>query len=192
MKRILRFTFLSLVVFSNTAVFSQTDSTSNLVYKKVADALLKGDCDKAQSYYNIWKELTSKRDASIEVAIQECKNENKDYIELRAAGIAIQKMDVTKTPVDFESADKLCDNSILGGFSNWRLPTEDELATIYTTYSTQNVIEGFNLGYYWSYTRFPEISSSSIDILNFGDGTIKYVGKTEGGKHYCRCVRTLP
>ena len=53
---------------------------------------------------------------------------------------------------DWNSAKQLCDNYNEGGFSDWRLPTKDELQLIYFLLHRRK-IGGFADGNYWSSTE---------------------------------------
>jgi hypothetical protein len=61
----------------------------------------------------------------------------------------VQTKDISTSALDLNSANSLCNNSVVGGYNDWRLPTIEELATIYTQ---KDVISGFNNSLYWSNT----------------------------------------
>lgn len=82
---------------------------------------------------------------------------------------------------DYDSIEGLCKNSRLGGYSDWRLPTLEELLTLYTE---KDRIRGFEDSYYWSSTGSYEIKS-----VNFADGTVN--NSRTFLVHYGRCVRTM-
>lgn len=110
-----------------------------------------------------------------------------DFVVIKSAGIAVQKTNVGSA--DLSSAYTLCNNSTVGDFTDWRLPTIDELATLYTL---RNEIGNFYNYDYWS-------SSSKYDYVAkctyyyhfdfyFGEkGTTRY----ETNVKSIRCVRTL-
>ena len=87
----------------------------------------------------------------------------------------------------WEDAKKKCSNLGLG----WRLPTKDELNTIY---QKRFDIGGTGLWSYWSSTEFPAYEGDASPDLawyhQFVYGTQKYTYKSriQGA---CRCVRTL-
>lgn len=62
--------------------------------------------------------------------------------------LAVQLSDLSRG-INWDSAKELCEQSRVGGFSDWRLPTIGELSLIYTK---KNEIGGFDDGYYWSST----------------------------------------
>ena len=112
--------------------------------------------------------------------------EHPDYFVLKSAGLMVQKEDIA-SGVDFPSAESMCENSTVGGFTDWRLPTISELSAIYTN---RELIGGFGIyEYYWSSTKNPRYSSAYYYIY-FRDGSIK----TREFNERCsvRAVRSLP
>jgi hypothetical protein len=72
-------------------------------------------------------------------------------------------------------AARLCGNLVLGGYSDWYLPSKDELNKLYLN---KVAIGGFNLqSRYWSST---EISVANAWIQNFDDGLQDYYPKVGG------------
>jgi hypothetical protein len=107
---------------------------------------------------------------------------NPDVVVLPAAGLMVQKTDISSR-VQWDTANSLCENSTLSGYTDWRLPTKDELAVLY---NERNTIGGFvQSGYseYWSST----LASSNHWFQRFSNGEqssdIYYT------YNYCRCVR---
>lgn len=72
-----------------------------------------------------------------------------DYIILGTLGIAVQKKDVGEGGGRWDSMSTLCKNSIVGGYTDWRLPTIGELASLY---ELKDKIGNFKNTYYWSAT----------------------------------------
>lgn len=112
------------------------------------------------------------------------------FINLPAAGIAVQRTDITGTKGAYwDDANSLCENSTVGGLTDWRLPTKDELMTMY---SNRDFIGGFIItssGYtyeYWSSTP----SSSYYYYVSFCNGYSSAAG-SHTYKRSARCVRTL-
>ena len=84
---------------------------------------------------------------------------------------------------------ELCNNSIMGGYRDWRLPDIDELTSMYTIRSK---IGGFESSYttesrYWSSTSVQENYTQTV---RFGDGAL-YSAQNSQSDHSGRCVRTL-
>ena len=67
---------------------------------------------------------------------------------------------------DWNSAKQLCDNYNEGGFSDWRLPTKDELQLIYLLLHKRK-IGGFASSIFWSSTEF---NKSSAWLQDFDNG----------------------
>jgi hypothetical protein len=61
-------------------------------------------------------------------------------------------------------AARLCGDLVLGGYSDWYLPSKDELHQLYIN---RVAIGGFASSYYWSST---EGDSSNAWFQNFSDG----------------------
>ncbi|MBO7587408.1 MAG: hypothetical protein J6T13_09580 [Bacteroidales bacterium] len=83
MKRIILL-FGVFILNSLTACFAQTDYSHYL--DKAMQQLEAGDCDAAQKYYNVYKELSGKTVVSVEVLIGDCGKEKTynvgDYIDV--------------------------------------------------------------------------------------------------------------
>jgi len=71
--------FLIFSIFCVTiCVSAQTDYSEYL--NKVMEKLEAGDCDAAQKFYNVYKELSGETKSSVEVLIEDCKNPIKENI----------------------------------------------------------------------------------------------------------------
>ena len=105
------------------------------------------------------------------------------YTNLTAAKIAVAKIDVGKG-INWESSNNLCKNFILGGDTDWRLPTIEELGTIF---SNKDEIGGFSDSEYWSSTQGS--SGSRRKTMSMKNGNISDTYSSE--LNSCRCVRTL-
>jgi hypothetical protein len=109
---------------------------------------------------------------------------NLEYVVLNNYGIAVQKTDLGWA--DWNSAKIICEQSHLGNFSDWRLPTQAELLILY---NNRNTIGNFRNGEYWSSTNSSG-SSSHPDCVDFQDGNSS--SGYENDQRYVRAVRTLP
>jgi hypothetical protein len=121
-----------------------------------------------------------------ELSVKISNNIDNDlYIELKAAGIAVQRKDINTTSLNWNSLNSLCENSIVGGFTDWRLPTKDELAIIF---NERDVIGGFNNnGFYFSSTYGV---NSGYWGISFNTGYFSY-GSSNSSLGYARAVRSL-
>lgn len=110
------------------------------------------------------------------------------YINLRSAGISVQLNDIGQK--NWETINALCEASIIGGYTDWRLPTIDELVAMYTE---RERIGGFKSFEYWSSTfagepSIPGYYEDSYYVVDFNGGSISpFNGVNVPG----RCVRTL-
>lgn len=111
-----------------------------------------------------------------------------DYVILEDAGLMVQRYDLGS--VDHRSANLLCENSTVGGYTDWRLPTREELGVLY---NNREYIGNFNLdGTYWSstYAGHDYYDNSQYYAINFKNGELN---KDSGlYSQYVRAVRSLP
>jgi hypothetical protein len=82
-------------------------------------------------------------------------------------------------------AARLCKNLSQGGYSDWYLPSKDELSQIYTNKAT---IGGISSNRYWSSSEFFNSSTNAwfVDMLN-GTPT----PDTKGTSYYVRAIRSF-
>ncbi|MBE6303673.1 MAG: DUF1566 domain-containing protein [Bacteroidales bacterium] len=81
-----------------------------------------------------------------------------------------------------ETAMSMCNNSIVAGYTDWRLPTIDELMVLY---NNRDKIGGFAKGRYWSSS-----GSYGYYCVDFYDGKKDYI---DSGYTICyiRAVRSI-
>lgn len=108
-----------------------------------------------------------------------------DYIILGTLGIAIQKQDVGNGT--YSSMNTVCENSSIGGYNDWRLPTINELSGVY---NLKDKIGGFQTNYYWSSTYEYSKYGSKYSALNFKNGVIQN-NFTSDNNFFARAVRTI-
>ena len=110
-----------------------------------------------------------------------------DYVILKDAGLMVQKEDLGE--VEWESANNLCENSTVGGFTDWRLPTKEELAVLY---NNKDLIGNFIImhsTYYWSSSS---AGNNSVYGMHFGNGSLTVLPCNTYSDYCVRAVRSLP
>ena len=114
--------------------------------------------------------------------------------------LMVQKQDLGY--VDWYSAKIMCESSNVGGFSDWRMPTQEELMTLYTN---KDKIGGFN-GYvipnwtgeidykYWGSDTRTGAGWTFGVYVDFSNGYVNddFIAGTQSiGTHNIRAVRTI-
>lgn len=127
--------------------------------------------------------ITSATDGGKELTIKAKKNSAEEGVfELPSAGLMVQTEDLGC--VDWSSAKLLCETSTVAGYSDWRLPSKEELMTLY---SNRELIGGFVSGIYWSSSRD---DYNLPYCLNFRNGNV-IVANGYFIYYNVRAVRTL-
>ena len=127
--------------------------------------------------------VTSPDDGGNEITVKARKgNSTEGIYELSSAGLMVQTEDLGA--VDWYSAKLLCENSTIGGFNDWRLPTKEELAKLYVN---KEAIGGFVEERYWSSS---EGYSSNKYYVDFANGVAEQTSYTNQ-HYYVRAVRTM-
>ncbi|UKN02038.1 DUF1566 domain-containing protein [Paracrocinitomix mangrovi] len=83
------------------------------------------------------------------------------------------------------SAAKICDDATIGGYSDWYLPSEDELKAVY--FKVHQKGQGnFASNFYWTSTK---TNSTTAQHVRFDNGTAGFSTMTNA--HYVRGVRNF-
>lgn len=109
----------------------------------------------------------------------------KDWMEIPSLGIAVQRNDLGS--FEWETGKKMCENSRVGGYDDWRLPTIDELAALYLINEEIGNFISSSYGQYWSST--PGSTTDSYQYISFDDGSLGMLRNYFSC--YVRAVRTL-
>ena len=99
-------------------------------------------------------------------------------------GLVVATEDAGKA--DWYDAVNMCDNYTLAGVTDWRLPTENELMTMY---NNKNSIGNFKDDCYWA-SDYMDISYSYREVwyIDFSDGKVLATYELSNS-YYVRCVR---
>jgi hypothetical protein len=126
------------------------------------------------------------------------KPESPYYVVLTTAGIMVQKQDLNDIySITWTNANNLCENSTVGGYTDWRLPTIEELTVMY---NERDAIGGFNTDRrnYWSSTLdFQTDGHKYYKQIGFGSGAIDVSHSDSYSAPFdyffnARAVRSLP
>lgn len=80
-------------------------------------------------------------------------------------------------------AARICNDLVLNGYSDWYLPSNDEL---YLMYQQKSMIGLFSTGYYWSSSQNSSTSSKS---LSFSTGI--FINGIKTNSYYVRAIRSF-
>lgn len=112
-------------------------------------------------------------------------NPEKPYVTIPVANLMVQKKDLSFS--SWSTADAICKGSTLADYTDWRLPTKEELMILF---NNQDWIGGFWYTRYWSSSPAEEYSDCYWFIDNF-----QYSGELEIGENSLKCgiraVRTI-
>ena len=125
--------------------------------------------------------ITSPTVGGVELLVKARNGVSGDVFELPAAHLMVQLEDLGC--VNWSSAYSMCNSSTVAGYNDWRLPTKDELMTLY---NNREEIGGFTTGKYWSGTQYGGQYFYGIDFNN-GDCS----SYSESSTFYVRAVRTM-
>ena len=104
-----------------------------------------------------------------------------EFMVIEGTNIMVQTKDLGKG--DWYTANSMCENSTVGGYRDWRLPTLAELAILY---NNKDKIGGFTTSYYWSSSK---TITSNCYYIYFYNGSQDY--DYSGNSKYVRAVRTI-
>ena len=79
------------------------------------------------------------------------------------------------------NAANLCADLVLGGYSDWYLPSKDELNQLYLN---KGAVGGFVSGYYWSSTEYSN-ATAWMQYFDIGDQSFYFKNNT----NFVRAVR---
>ena len=102
--------------------------------QKAYSALEEGNVEAAQAYYSIYKKTTEKTDTDFEVILKDAESKdakkndwkNNCFIVDMGNGYYIAGLKDLKY-LDYKDAVQNCKSCRYGGFTDWRLPTKEEI-----------------------------------------------------------------
>lgn len=100
--------------------------------------LAEGNAESAERNYSVYKKLTNERDIDFEALLQELKFgdwKKSCYIINLGNGYALAVQKPDGKSLDFESAEAICTGNRLGGFTDWHMPTKEEMQIIISNVS---------------------------------------------------------
>ena len=114
---------------------------------------------------------------------------NDNYMILANYDLMVMKKDLGKNT--WSGACNMCEQLRLGGFSDWRLPTQSELAILYNERYEIGGFETFNNTGYWSST--PDAVGGGFYVyLNFTTGSFgRQLDMFNQQPLAVRCVRNV-
>ncbi len=122
------------------------------------------------------------------------KAQDPNYIVLADAGIMVQKEDIGFG--SHYSVNMMCENSISSGYTDWRLPTIDELMVLFNNRmeiggfdTTNNSYSTYSFHHYWSSDLFDGYYQSGYYYIDFSTGDATQF--SDSGNYSGRCVRTI-
>ena len=92
---------------------------------------------------------------------------------------------ITSQCSDLNTAAVVCYNSSSEGFTDWYLPSQDELSKVYNFVHNKGV-GNFEPNFYWTSTQ---ISSSTAQHVLFTNGSVSF--STKSNSHFVRAVRNF-
>lgn len=99
------------------------------------------------------------------------------------AGSGIPNTEAILTACTSQSAAKLCDDLVYGTYSDWYLPSMDELRIMYNNIKVTD-LEKFSSGYYWSSNQKDANTAYRYGFLGGNDGEAD-----KSTKQYVRAIR---
>lgn len=116
------------------------------------------------------------------------KPQSTQYVILEDSHLMVQTTDLSSAAT-WTQAKALCENSTVGGYTDWRLPTLTEFRILY---NHKSEIGGFNSRLYWSsysgVTTSTSYSNSYFDMISNEQRGSDYPNST----YAVRAVRTIP
>jgi hypothetical protein len=113
--------------------------------------------------------------------------DNVNYMALVDYGLMVMRKDLGKST--WSGACEMCEQLRLGGFTDWRLPAQGELAILYNERNAIGGFDTFNNTQYWSSTLY-NIGGFYV-CMNFTNGSLgNHLNMPNQQPLAVRCVRS--
>lgn len=106
-----------------------------------------------------------------------------EYVIIPLAKIMVQITDLGYTT--YSTATTMCNNSTVGDFKDWRLPTLEECRIIY---NYRYLLDGINSSYYWTKTK-DDVFTEEYNTFHFGTGVVGHTSPNY--QCFVRAVRSI-
>ncbi len=90
-----------------------------------------------------------------------------------------------------DTAATYCTDMTLGEYTDWRLPTKDELSYLGTSDKYHNLTNIVFGGWYWTATNDPTGLNRSAYVVEFTKSNSTYRISGKGTIRYIRCIRNM-
>ena len=184
-----RFLSILLVAFVATIVMQAQDNTNYLT--KAFELLLEGNVESAEKHYIVHKKLTGQTDTDFEAMLEGAKGKSseswKDECYIVPVNseymLAVQKASITDgIRLEYDEACKAAEASRLGDFTDWRVPTEQEMSILVANLSS---VFKRTSGYFWTTRR----GNKKMTIVVNGDNRKSDSNPESGNDYYYVIVR---
>lgn len=138
------------------------------------------------SIINLYTVQAYATNASGMATSQEYAIELPEYIDIPLLGLSVMTTDIGSGK--FNEVDIMCNSSIAGGYTDWRLPDINELMSMYTLKDEIGRFADWGTSSsYWS----SSIEESERQYISFINGNIYGTDMSSSKENRGRCVRTL-
>lgn len=174
MKRVFLIALLSFAGLAS-AVAQEEVNYLEKAYQALNQGIKEGDwreIGNAMRIYDAYKEYTNKTDIRFEKLLEDYLGKNEWKKDCHTVNIgdgyilAVQKPEVSQYPLKWNEADMRSKANRKGGFSDWRLPTKEELLIIFTNIDwPSELLESADGSHYYYWTSVNGIVG--IDVGSF-------------------------
>ncbi len=182
-----KFLSILLVAFVATIVMQAQDNTNYLA--KAFELLLEGNVESAEKHYIVHKKLTGQTDADFEAMLEGEKRKSSEswkdqcyIVPLNSEYmLAVQKASITDgIKLEYYDACKAAEASRLGDFTDWRVPTEQEMSILVANLSSV-FNNTYTSNYFWT---THQLRSTETIVVNRYNAKERRDYTSKGGYEY--------